>query len=1122
MLRDSEGAGIGTFKSGDPVGAKSFTIDFNGFTYTCTGPAVGSVGTQSQAFHLEWNGNGASNVNVTLKNGTISAKAGVGVSMVIQNYCNLTLDGMTIDGSNLGTGGYALSNNCGNVLIKDSTIVAPAGGVAFDACDYASYTGVSVTVEGGSSIQGPIEVVNDNGGDDNARLTIEGGTFSSELVATDYKGSTTTLNGYLQEGVNLVSDGQGTFSVTLPDVSGAVATTSVGGQTAYFASLAEAVLAADENSAVTLLSNADVGIPIRIDKDLTLDLNGHLVQDKVAENRAFRVTEPVSFTVDGTDPGSGMTIPTDAKSYGFINIIAPATVTLNGGEYTGDTNQGAFFKASQGNPGDENTGASGCTLNLHDLTAETNTRFVTTDTLQTMSMSVKGGSYKATADASGGTYAAFSHDQYDGSSNFENVTIETNGGAGVELAGGYNNHFTNCHITVKEPSNPSFTATAVAASWGGDIFIDSGTYESAGYGIYVYSSGGVIVVNNGTVKGAAAAVKADVDSDNYEDATSTIQIANGVFDGELQTNQNEAAHIYVSGGTFTDDGVKLDVSVYFPKDAALIQDDSGNVIPSEDAVAQVVGGAAYKTLDQAITACPDGGTVKLLSNVVLDASGKGNNEGVLTITKDITLDGNGKTITAMNVEVTPNTTNGPSMINIQEGAQVVVRDLTIDGQEAEGADKTKHGLNVYGDTTSVKVENVTIKNGNGYGIVVNGASAIIDGLNTFENGWGGINVDSKSGKAELVIERANIAEDNSIKIENGSSNNENPNGNPKVEINDGSFKHVFTGMEIGRPDLIIKGGTFATGAFDGAINPGDFVADGLEWNPVTGKVEEEQHYVPPVVIPSTPTYDVSVPKTEGGEVSLSDDTPKAGDKVVITATPDEGKEVASVSVAGVDGKPVDVTDNGDGTWTFTMPKGDVTVTVTFACDGGELCPSHRFPDVDPDEWYHSAVDWVVSNGLMTGFEGGDMAGLFGPNVPLTRAQLAEVLWRQAGEPEAEGAPGFSDVSTGDWFADAVAWAASEGVMTGYEDGSGRFGPDDVLTREQLAVVYHRLSGSPEEDADLTAFPDAGEVSDWAEPGVEWAVSEGLLRGYADTGELDPAGELSRAQMATVLMRLAEE
>ena len=185
MLRDASGAGVGTFKgAADGTGVKNFTIDFGGHTYTCTGPAVGSAGTQSQAFHLEWNGNDQPNAQVILKNGTITSTKDSGVRMIVQNYCDLTLENMIVDGSNLQAKDYTVSNNCGNVTIQDTTIIEPkAGGFAFDSCDYASYTGVCVTVKGNSYIQGAMECTNPNGGDEAAKIIIESGHFTSDPSA---------------------------------------------------------------------------------------------------------------------------------------------------------------------------------------------------------------------------------------------------------------------------------------------------------------------------------------------------------------------------------------------------------------------------------------------------------------------------------------------------------------------------------------------------------------------------------------------------------------------------------------------------------------------------------------------------------------------------------------------------------------------------------------------------------------------------------------------------------------------------------------------------------------------------------------------------------------------------
>lgn len=182
-----------------------------------------------------------------------------------------------------------------------------------------------------------------------------------------------------------------------------------------------------------------------------------------------------------------------------------------------------------------------------------------------------------------------------------------------------------------------------------------------------------------------------------------------------------------------------------------------------------------------------------------------------------------------------------------------------------------------------------------------------------------------------------------------------------------------------------------------------------------------------------------------------------------------------------------------------------------------------YDDVDGSAWYADAVAWAYDEDVMTGSNGS-----FDPDGTLTRAMAARVLWNAAGQPEASSASGFSDVAEGKWYADAIAWAAEVGVVTGYKSGgepTGEFGPDDLVTREQLAVMMARYAAWAGVDvvADTSAlatFPDAGKVSDYAEDAMAWCVSEGIITGISGT-YLEPQGDATRAQMATMAMRLME-
>lgn len=258
LLKSTTGCGIGTFRAPKEgqIAAKSFTIDFGGFTYTVTDPAVGSTGTETQGFHLEWSGNGDANHNVTLKNGTIEAAKGTkNVMMLVQNYCNLTLENLTVDGRNLvngwGTYTYVTSNNCGSTTISNSRIIANPGSVAFDV-DGArkGYTAAKVIVKN-STVDGKIEKSENND------LVIMSGTFSQDVSA------------FMDPSVGTVEKVDGKYIVkrVVP------AAAKIGDK--EYESLAEAVAAAKDGDTVVLQKDVTIGGYQEIRKAITVDLGGN-------------------------------------------------------------------------------------------------------------------------------------------------------------------------------------------------------------------------------------------------------------------------------------------------------------------------------------------------------------------------------------------------------------------------------------------------------------------------------------------------------------------------------------------------------------------------------------------------------------------------------------------------------------------------------------------------------------------------------------------------------------------------------------------------------------------------------------------------------------------------------
>ncbi len=274
------------------------------------------------------------------------------------------------------------------------------------------------------------------------------------------------------------------------------------------------------------------------------------------------------------------------------------------------------------------------------------------------------------------------------------------------------------------------------------------------------------------------------------------------------------------------------------------------------------------------------------------------------------------------------------------------------------------------------------------------------------------------------------------------------------------------------------------------------------------------NYIPP----ANPNYKITIGDTANGTVTANPTAAKAGATVTLTATPDEGYALSTLTVTDRFGDAVRVTENSDGTYTFPMPNGQVTVTATFV-QVEEPAPTEPFIDVAEGDWFYDAVVYAYQNELMDGVGG----NRFAPNSETTRAQLVTILYRLEGEPAVSGDLPFTDVETGIWYTDAILWAAQNNIVNGVSDTE--FAPGDDLTRQQLVTILYRYAEAKGYDvsasADLSGYPDAGQVQDYAQPAMAWAVAENIIQGMED-GTLKPAGNASRAQIATILMRFCED
>ena len=505
-----------------------------------------------------------------------------------------------------------------------------------------------------------------------------------------------------------------------------------------------------------------------------------------------------------------------------------------------------------------------------------------------------------------------------------------------------------------------------------------------------------------------------------------------------------------------------------------------------------VDGNKFSDLQEALNAAAsaDDKTVELLADYECAA---------FTVPAGVTLDGNDHTI-ACNV-----TYSTGAFITVGEGADdVTIRGVVVSVPVAE--DANKHAIQFYKNDGGT-LDGVTVNGGNWTSVIVNGATDVtVKDSVLAPNDGAYANIEYAMGGGVTTVPSLTV---DGVKFKDGVT---------QVWADDATVtavRNALPGVQT-NDDVVEKIAGSVTNRNDGPIQ----IAVRLEGGNDSIVMETVQSVTNPPYNPGgsvSSGEQVKVSETDGGEVTVTPNRADEGDEVTITATPDEGQEVREVTVTDEDGKSVQVkAGEKDGEFVFEMPGSAVTVTVTFGCDGGELCPTHGFADVDQDAWYHDAVDWAVGNGVLNGYgEGGESLG---PVADVTRAEMAQMLWNRAGRPEVEAdLSAFTDVASDGWYAPALEWCVSEGIFSGYGD---TFGTERTISREEAATVLWRIAGSPEADADLSGYGDASSVSDYATGAIEWAVANGVLIGKGDVA-LDPQAGCTRGEVAAMMMRMAK-
>ncbi len=597
-------------------------------------------------------------------------------------------------------------------------------------------------------------------------------------------------------------------------------------------------------------------------------------------------------------------------------------------------------------------------------------------------------------------------------------------------------------------------------------------------------------------------------------------------DNKTEENwENAKEFVSISGGTFSN---PESIKGYLDTGCAL--DANGTVVPAGNSVASI-GSKGYATLAEAIKAAEKGDTIKLLNSVTIDTWTQ------VWYTKDLTIDGNNKTITVGKVE-----SNGNGNYLFYGAENLNVSNLTVNLPE-KGS-----GFDMLSGT----LENVTV-NGGTYAVVTGVApeGQRVEIKNCTFTGQTGMAIyTEENGKAAgTVIEGCTFDSDKAVILRNNEQfTNNTVKGSAGVTI-DSSATATVTGntftessrLKVYNTDSTIeKNKLLGNVVLDGSVPADSKVSlnknywgenrtpaqvlgedakkvDGGNTNyyeAETMRPEDLNTYAPSSGGSSSSSYTVNVEDSKNGTVTASHKSASKNTTVTVTVKADKGYELDELTVTDKNGKELKLTDKGNGKYTFAMPASKVDVKATFA----EIVEKPTYSDVSASAWYAKAVAYVTEKGMMEGD-----SGKFMPLDKLTRSQMAQVLFNLEGKKSVNYALTFGDMNGTEWYAEAVRWAASEQIVNGYDNGN--FGPNDPITREQLVTVLYRYAqykglDTATTEENLTSFADAAQVSGYAVSAMNWAVGAGVING-TDSG-LAPKATATRAEVAQILMNFDQK
>ena len=1090
--------------------------------------------------------------------------------------------------------GLYIFSSGGTINVYDGTFKAGEEKAVVKAdLDLNSYPAATANINiYGGDFTGKIDIADK----EEVHVEITGGTFADTGLTKE------AFSAYTAEGTVVTEGPDGTFTVKELDETNGVA--EVGGK--YYASLQKAVDNAGKGETVTLLQNTaeDIVIPERA--ELTLNLNGKTLTN----HEDHTITNKGTLTITG-----GGTVDNVTHARAAIQNEPGGNVVLNGGAYTRSKENGQNAEASGGNSyynivnhgtmeinsgvsvmqngqfssmiengwynGSQNTGKENSVLTINGGTFSGGLNTIKNDdygelvindgTFTSMSQAaflnwnvatVNGGTFDAAGASNGVILNGYIDGTMDqgkltingGTFNAGEKTVITTMGGGthsgdIEITGGTLNgsivltdSSEGARLTITQKAKVTGNVTNSGKA---DVAITDGATVD---GQVSNSAGGTMSVVNSTIGSVPEGTTAE-----------TIVIVNSTVDGTLTTNTAENAAVMVGGKTYETLGAAITAAkagdtIYVLKD---IPEAAGIAVPSGKNFTIDFGGHTYTLKDPGAGSAGTesngfqflmNSTITLKNGTVRIAEGTTSIKRIIQNYANLTLEdmhffaehqadgedyalsfNNGSIIFKGDTDIVT-TSDEAIAFDVCKYSSYPSTNVAFD----ESYTGTINGKIVY-DSTVADKHKLTIQ-GNGTFGAIEAASGAAEAAKS------GIEV--TSGHFAKPVNEDYLADSVKAQLES-ASNPEAPYsyypsleaaqaaaqpGDTITEVNatTGKTKYTVTldyadgetanslytvteGTELTLPTPSRSGYTFE-GWYDGSSrvsSPYKVTKDVIltaEWD-YNGSSSSS----------GSTRYTVSVEDTDNGSVKVSPTRASKGSTVTVTVKPDEGYELDELTVTDKNGDSVRIIKS-NGKYTFKMPASKVTVEAVFTAVEPEP-EGLPFTDVTSGDWFYDAVAYVYDKGMMEG----TTDTTFAPAMNLTRSMIAQVLYNLEERPEAPGAAGFPDVAAGAWYADAVNWAAARGIVKGYDTGA--FGPEDSVTREQLAAILYRYAQAKGYDTTqggmaVREFSDSASISDWAQEAMAWAVNAQVLSGKGN-GVLDPQGTATRAEVAQMLMNFGE-